>query len=72
MTIWTPVELAKAAGFETVTALADALNIKAPSINQWDRVPAERAVQIEQVSNGKLPRHLIRPDLWSAPKGEDA
>jgi DNA-binding transcriptional regulator YdaS (Cro superfamily) len=62
-----PKELAEAAGFKTVTDLAAALGIKPPSINQWRRVPAERAVQIEKVSGGKLPRHKMRPDLFPAP-----
>lgn len=67
-----PKQLARDAGFESVTALASALGIKAPSINQWREVPAKRAVQIEAVSGGKLPRHVLRPDLWPAPPESEA
>lgn len=31
---------------------------------KFGRVPAERAVQIEQVTNGEVTRHDLRPDLF--------
>ena len=42
---------------------------------QWDAgrvtaVPAERAIQIEQVVG--VPRHRLRPDLWDSPSDEAA
>lgn len=65
----TPSELARAAGFKTVAELADAIGVKPPSLYQWREVPAKRAVQIEQLSEGRLQRHVMRPDLWPAPEG---
>lgn len=67
-----PKELARAAGFNSVADLAAAIGVKAPSLYQWRAIPASRAVQIEQVSEGRLPRHVMRPDLWPAPEGEAA
>jgi hypothetical protein len=59
-TIW----LANRAGFKTVADLADALGIKAPSINQWEKIPPIRAVEIERVSGGKVTRAELRPDIF--------
>jgi DNA-binding transcriptional regulator YdaS (Cro superfamily) len=39
---------------------------------QWlhgrTRITAERAVEIERVTDGKVARHELRPDLFSAPE----
>jgi len=32
---------------------------------QFRGIPAERAVQVEQVTRGVVPRHELRPDLFS-------
>ena len=47
------------------TALAAALGIRASAISQWDRVPAERVLDVERVTG--IPRHDLRPDLYPAP-----
>ena len=52
------------------SALADALNIKSPSISEWrarQRVPVERCVQIERATNGAVSRHDLRPDIFGPP-----
>ena len=35
-----------------------------PAISQWDKVPPERAIQIERATG--VPRAALRPDLWGA------
>lgn len=59
----TPLERAiKLAG--GVTKLADKLGITSQAISQWDEVPIIRAIQIERVTNGKVKRHQLRPDIF--------
>lgn len=48
------------------TALAAALGIKAPSIYSWQRVPAERVLEVERVSG--VSRHRLRPDIYPKDK----
>ncbi|MGD9766805.1 MAG: transcriptional regulator [Pseudolabrys sp.] len=50
-----------------MTALADALGIKHPSMHSWKRVPAERVLAFEQATG--IPRHEIRPDIYPPPSG---
>jgi DNA-binding transcriptional regulator YdaS (Cro superfamily) len=33
-------------------------------ISGYVRISAERALQIEQATDGAIPRHLLRPDLF--------
>jgi len=47
-------------------ALARAINVTPQAISQWDRVPAERALAVEQATGGKVTRHQLRPDLYPA------
>ena len=42
--------------------LAEALGISPGAITQWDRVPAERVIEIERLTG--IPRHELRPDLY--------
>ncbi|MGE4061978.1 MAG: pyruvate, phosphate dikinase [Rhodospirillaceae bacterium] len=51
-----------------VTALARAINVTPQAISQWDRVPAERAIAVEQATKGKVTRQELRPDLFGEPK----
>lgn len=44
--------------------LAKALNITHGAISQWDRVPAERVLDVERETG--IPRHELRPDLYPA------
>lgn len=53
--------------FGSQQAMADALTIKSPSISGWrqaGRVPAERCAAIEQLTNGAVTRHDLRPDVF--------
>ena len=48
-------------------ALADALNIKSPSISGWrqaGRVPVERCAEIETATGGRVTRYDLRPDVF--------
>lgn len=49
----------------SVSELARRLGISHSSIEQWERVPAERVPQVHRASG--VPKHLIRPDLHDAP-----
>ncbi len=51
-----------------IVRLAEILGIKHPSFYSWDRVPAERAMQIAQLA--KVPPHKVRPDIYQAPKAK--
>jgi DNA-binding transcriptional regulator YdaS (Cro superfamily) len=45
-----------------VRALASLLGLNRRAIYQWRRVPAERVIQIEKVTD--VPRNVLRPDLY--------
>jgi TorA maturation chaperone TorD len=57
-------EAIRAAG--GIGELARRLGISQPSVSNWDRVPAERVLSVEQATG--IARALLRPDLF----GEDA
>ena len=40
------------------------VRITPQAISQWNRIPAERALDIEKLTG--IPRHQLRPDLWAA------
>lgn len=42
--------------------LADALGVFSSAISQWDKVPAERVVAVEEATG--ISRHDLRPDLF--------
>lgn len=52
--------------------LARKLKIDKATVTRWCQgsVPPRRAVEIERATG--IPRHEIRPDLWSAPNSEAA
>jgi DNA-binding transcriptional regulator YdaS (Cro superfamily) len=58
----------KAAG--GVRALARLLGIDHASILRWKRVPAERLIEVERVTN--VPRESLRPDLFRQPPKREA
>ncbi len=55
-----------------VTALARAINVTPQAISQWDRVPAERAIAVEQATKGKVTRQELRPDVFGAGESKPA
>jgi DNA-binding transcriptional regulator YdaS (Cro superfamily) len=45
------------------SGLARALGgISPQAVSQWDRVPAERVIQVEKVTG--IARHQLRPDIY--------
>lgn len=50
----------------TLEAFGALLHVHKVTILRWetDGVPAERAVEIEKVTKGKLTRQQLRPDLF--------
>jgi DNA-binding transcriptional regulator YdaS (Cro superfamily) len=46
-----------------VTKLARALGIKFQTIQNWDRIPADRIIAIEAAFD--IPREKLRPDLYA-------
>ena len=44
------------------TQLASVLEISAPAISQWERVPSERVLDVEAATG--VSRHDLRPDLY--------
>ncbi len=45
-------------------ALARTINVTPQAISQWDRVPAERVIAVEEATGGKVTRSDLRPDLY--------
>jgi len=46
-------------------ALARAIGVTPSAVSQWDRVPAERVLQVERATGGKVDRRRLRPDLYA-------
>jgi TorA maturation chaperone TorD len=53
-------EAIKAAG--GVASLARAIGIAQPSVSNWTRIPAERVLAVEALTN--VPRFTLRPDIY--------
>lgn len=43
-------------------SLAGSLSISPSAISMWDRVPAERVIDVERLTG--VSRHELRPDLY--------
>ena len=52
-----------------VSELARRLGISQPSVSNWNRIPAERVLDVEAATG--IERMVLRPDLYSAPGGGD-
>lgn len=52
----------KAAG--GVASLARAIGIAQPSVSNWSRIPAERVLAVEALTN--VPRFVLRPDIYGS------
>jgi DNA-binding transcriptional regulator YdaS (Cro superfamily) len=44
------------------TALADKLGITLGAVSQWEKIPLNRVLQVEQVTG--IPRYVLRPDFF--------
>jgi len=55
--------LQEAGGVDQLAAL---LHVSSASVAQWDRVPAERVMQVEKILG--IPRKELRPDLFQLSK----
>src|SRR3954447_1549815 len=56
----------KAAG--GVASLARAVGIAQPSVSAWSRIPAERVLAVEALT--QVHRFILRPDLYGSPEGQ--
>lgn len=45
-------------------ALARTLGITSQAVSQWDRVPVERAFEVERATNGQVTAEELRPDFF--------
>jgi DNA-binding transcriptional regulator YdaS (Cro superfamily) len=54
----------------SLRSLARLLGITHQAIMQWDKVPAERMLQIEEVTG--VARERLRPDLYRIPQQDAA
>jgi len=53
-----------------VSRLAASLGVTYQAVRKWEAnwehngVPPKRALELEEVSDGRVTRHDLRPDLW--------
>jgi DNA-binding transcriptional regulator YdaS (Cro superfamily) len=59
----------KSVGGNSGLALA-LTGITPQAISQWNRVPAERVLDVERITG--VPRHELRPDIYPAPVSQAA
>lgn len=50
--------------FKTQAALAEALRIRRSAVNQWRQVPVKHVLKIEELTDGTVSRHVLRPDVY--------
>lgn len=48
----------------SAAALGRALGISGQAISQWERVPVERAFEVERATGGKVTAEELRPDFF--------
>lgn len=48
----------------SIGKLAKAIGISRQALHQFRRTPAERVLDIERATGGKITRHQLRPDLY--------
>jgi len=54
----------------TKAALAEALGISRQAVQQWEWVPEDRVLEVEEATG--VHRSLLRPDLYPHPSDEGA
>lgn len=55
----------------SATALANALNIRQSAVSNWiarGAVSSNKCLLIEQITNGEVKCHELRPDIFPKPK----
>jgi DNA-binding transcriptional regulator YdaS (Cro superfamily) len=53
------------------TALAKLVGVKQAHVWKWlrmEKIPAERAIEIERATGGRVTRQELRPDIFDAPQ----
>lgn len=45
-----------------LSKVASEMNLTRAAVSKWDRVPAERVVEVERITS--IPREQLRPDLY--------
>lgn len=45
-------------------ALARHVGVTPQAISQWKRVPADKAIKVEEATGGTISRHALRPDVF--------
>lgn len=50
--------------------VARGLGLRSSAVAVWSRIPAERVVDVERITN--IPREQLRPDLFRRPSKQDA
>lgn len=61
------LQKAKAAAGGKNVDLAKLLGVTESAVSQWKRVPYQRAVEIEDKTQGRVTRHEMRPDIFGQP-----
>jgi DNA-binding transcriptional regulator YdaS (Cro superfamily) len=50
------------------------IGVSQQTVSHWlvneAEIPAEKAVDLEKVTKGQIPRWMSRPDLWDAPRNK--
>ena len=66
-----PLEIVQRAADKAggLAVLARALGIKHTSFYRWKAVPADRVLQIEEITG--IPRYEIRPDIYPSPDRQE-
>lgn len=52
----------------SVRRLAKKIDVYRGALYQWERVPAEHVLSIEEATAGAIDRHQMRPDLYPQKK----
>lgn len=67
-------EALRRAKFEAgnATLLAKKIGITLQAVSQWEVVPAEQVLAVEQATDGRVPCHELRPDLYPPERFSEA